>query len=94
MKTIIIALIILLCGLQYKLWLASGNVAALLAQKQIIEAQKIKNQKLAERNQALAAEVKELKQGKGALEEHARNELGMVKQGEDYYQVIEQDGKN
>ena len=48
------------------------------------------NQQLRERNQALEAEVQDLKQGLGAIEERAREELGMIKEGETFYQIIEE----
>lgn len=51
--------------------------------------QMAENSQLRERNQALAAEVADLKQGVDAIEERARRELGMIKKGETFYQVID-----
>ena len=56
--------------------------------KRSVEAQQAENQRLRERNQALAAEVMDLKQGQEAIEERARSELGMIKEGEEFYQII------
>ena len=59
----------------------SGNVK--------VEAQKIENAQLQERNKALVAEVMDLKHGLDAIEERARSELGMVKEGETFFHVVE-----
>jgi cell division protein FtsB len=54
-----------------------------------LEAQRQTNQRLQNRNRALEAEVKDLKTGLEAIEERARLELGMIKQGETFYQIVE-----
>ena len=54
---------------------------------------KLHNLRLQERNQALAAEVQDLKQGMEAIEEKARSEMGMIKEGETFYQIVEQTGQ-
>jgi cell division protein FtsB len=54
-----------------------------------VEKQRQDNAVLAERNQLLAAEVKDLKSGRDALEERARSELGMIKPGETFFQIVE-----
>ncbi len=59
-----------------------------------IENQTEKNQQLYERNEVLAAEVKDLKSGFDAIEERARMELGMIREGETFFQVIEKDRVN
>lgn len=79
----------LLLVLQYPLWLGNGSALAALRLYQQVKAQKIENGRLAERNQALIAEVIDLKHGLDAIEERARAELGMVKQGETFFQVVE-----
>lgn len=86
MRTIVILLIIALMGLQYKLWMGDGGVAQWLNLEQHRAVQEEENKKLAARNRALEADIAELKSGDQALEEQARYELGMVKNGEDYYQ--------
>lgn len=87
---ILLLLLALVLGwLQYKLWLGNGGhreVAALRAQ---VGAQQAENLRLQQRNEALAAEVQNLKAGEAAVEERARSELGMVKPGETFYRVIE-----
>ncbi|HTL14839.1 MAG TPA: cell division protein FtsB [Thermomonas sp.] len=86
---LLVVLALLLAGLQYTLWLGNGGqreVAALRAQ---VAGQEAENVRLRQRNEALAAEVQDLKAGEAAVEERARSELGMVKPGETFYRVIE-----
>jgi cell division protein FtsB len=90
-RTIVFGLIALLALLQYPLWFGSGGVYALWKLKREIGAQRQENAELRERNQALAADVIDLKQGLAAIEERARMELGMIKQGETFYQIVERD---
>ena len=89
MKIIAIVLLFLLIWLQYKIWLQDGGVPEVLQLEQEVAAEKIEVESLQERNQSLDAEVRDLKRGLDAIEERARSELGMIKQGEVYYQVIE-----
>lgn len=89
MRTIVIFLVILLVGLQYKLWFGSGGVRDLFHLEHKLTVQKAANKKLDAQNRALDADILELKSGDQALEEQARYELGMVKDGEVYYQVTE-----
>jgi len=91
MKAFIAILIVLLLILQYKLWFGDGNMREVWQLQAAIEEQKKENEKLRERNAALEAEVKDLKQGLEAVEERARSELGMIKKGETFYQIIEND---
>lgn len=88
-RAIFFGLIGVLILLQYPLWLGSGGVYAVWKLRHEIGAQREENASLRERNQTLAAEVVDLKQGLAAIEERARMELGMIKQGETFYQVIE-----
>jgi len=89
-KTAVYVLSGLLLLLQYPLWFSTGGVASLLVLQRQIVAQKAENARLEERNQALEAEVLDLEQGLAAVEDRARSELGMVKKGETFYQIIEQ----
>lgn len=88
-KPVMIVLAILLVLLQYRLWLSHDGLPSLLRLHHQVEKQKLDNDKLIERNQVLAAEVKDLKSGLEALEERARSELGMIKPGETFFHVIE-----
>ncbi len=89
MKWINVTLIILLAGLQYRLWVGEGSLAEVSRLNHSIEKQKAENAKIHERNAALDAEVQDLKQGVEAIEERARSELGMVKKDEVFFQIVE-----
>ncbi|HBO9085763.1 TPA: cell division protein FtsB [Pseudomonas aeruginosa] len=81
-----VVLILALAGLQYRLWVGDGSLAQVRdLQKQIAD-QHGENERLLERNRILEAEVAELKKGT-TVEERARHELGMVKDGETLYQL-------
>ena len=89
LRVLLVLLVLLLAALQYKLWYGSGGqheVAALTAQ---VKTQVAENRRLQARNDALAAEVADLKAGGEAVEERARSELGMVKPSETFYRVID-----
>lgn len=75
--------------LQYKLWVGEGSVPQVYALKQQLQAQQQINADLAMRNKAIEAQIKELKSGSEALEEIARNDLGMIASDETYYQIID-----
>jgi len=90
MRWLVWLLVVLLVLLQYKLWVGDGSFVEVWDLYQQVEMQREENQQLRERNQALEAEVQDLKQGLGAIEERAREELGMIKEGETFYQIIEE----
>jgi cell division protein FtsB len=75
--------------LQYRLWVGDGSLAQMADLKQQIAEQQGENQRLLERNRILEAEVLELKKGMETVEERARHELGMVKEGETLFQLTE-----
>lgn len=89
MKKLLLLLIFLLVYLQYRLWFGDGSLQDVWELHQEVEMQRHENIELRERNAALQAEVTDLQQGFDAIEEHAREDLGMVKKGEIFYQVIE-----
>jgi cell division protein FtsB len=89
MRSMWVILILALLGLQYKLWLGDGNIKEWMALEQKNTQQEAFNEKLTARNQALLAEITELKSGDQALEEKARTDLGMVKPNETFYQLVE-----
>jgi cell division protein FtsB len=80
---------ILLLGLQTKLWLGSTGWSQATKLEERVRTQAADNTHLQQRNDALAAEVEDLKSGEAAAEERARNELGMVKPGETFYRVVD-----
>ena len=89
MKFIVILLMLMLAYLQYRLWIDDGNLFDVMQLSSEVDAQRDKNIRLGERNDALDAEVRDLQQGLDAIEEHAREDLGMVKDGETFYQIVE-----
>jgi len=88
MKPIITALIVLLLLLQYELWFANGGLLSAWHLKHNVAVQQKVGQKLKKRNTVLSADIKDLKSGRKAVEERARNELGMVKKDETFYQLV------
>lgn len=89
MRLIIICLIIMLIGLQYKLWIGEDSLLQWVQLDKKLETQQVENKRLLARNQAIEADIVELKSGDQALEERARFDLGMVKQDETYYQFVD-----
>jgi cell division protein FtsB len=90
MRWLIIVLVSLVLILQYKLWFQDGGIKQAAKLQLAINDQTKVNTELALQNTQLRAEVKDLKHGQEAIEERARNELGMVKQNETYVQVVQE----
>ena len=90
MKLLTFALIALIALLQHPLWLGKGSWLRVWEVDQQMRAQRESNQKLALRNAALDAEVRDLKQGFDAIEERARSELGMIKRDEIFFQILDE----
>ena len=89
LRVLVLLLIALLGWLQYRLWFGSGGSRDVAALEQKVTQQARDNAGLEQRNDALAAEVEDLKSGEAAVEERARSELGMIKPGETFYRVVE-----
>lgn len=89
MKWLTGLLVAMLVLLQYRLWFGDAGMREVLHMQQEVQAQKQENARLSERNRVLEAEVGDLKHGIAAIEERARNELGMVKKGETFYQIVD-----
>jgi len=85
--TWVLATLILL--LQYPLWLGKGSWLRVFDLERQLAGQQAANRALQSRNEQLAAEVRDLKTGYDALEERARFELGMIRQDEVFFQVLE-----
>ena len=88
MKILVAVLLLLLIGLQYKLWFGDGSLSEVVQLSRELEIQKAKLRELEERNRILEAQVLDLQNGLDAFEEKARNDLGMIKQGETFIQLI------
>jgi cell division protein FtsB len=89
MRLLTLALVALIALIQYPLWLGKGSWFRVWEVDQQIRSQHEINRKLQARNGALDAEVRDLKQGLEAIEERARSELGMIRQDEIFFQVVE-----
>ena len=76
-------------GLQYRLWFGDGSVAEVMELRAGIEAQREENRRLYARNRALEAEVVDLKTGLESIEYRARRDLGMTREDETFYQIVE-----
>lgn len=89
MKTLMVILCLLLLVLQFRLWFGDGGLIESHRLQQAVDTRQIQNSALKERNDALEAEVVDLKTGVAAIEERARSDLGMIKKGETFYQTVE-----
>lgn len=90
MRAIAIVITALIIMLQYDLWMGEGSMLSAWQLQHAIENQQADNEQLLERNNTLAAEVQDLKSGLDAVDERARTELGMIKKGETFVQIIEE----
>jgi len=88
-KTISIILLVLLVLIQFGLWAGGSSIGSYYELKQTVAEQREENLRNIARNNVLFAEIKDLKTGKEAIEERARNELGMIREGEIFYRVVE-----
>lgn len=76
--------------LQYRLWFGDGGIGEIGRLQQALEAQQSEHALLRARNAQLAAEVKDLKEGLEVIEGLARRELGMIGEGETFYQFLDE----
>ena len=81
-------LLLVLLGLQYRLWIGEGSLAEVATLRQQLADQRAELNDLHERNATLRAEVDDLKEGLAAIEARARSELGLIRQGETYFQLL------
>ncbi len=94
MKKLAFTLVILIALAQYPLWYGKGSWLNVFEIDQQVTAQRQTNQKLQDRNTILEAEVSNLKKGLDAIEELARNELGMIQKDEVFFQIMENNEEN
>jgi len=88
MRTMLLVLGGLFLLLQYALWFSPGGVISIWHLHHNMEKQKALNAKLRKRNAAIHADIRDLKKGNKAIEAHARQDLGMVKKNETFYQIV------
>ena len=88
LRLVAVLLLAALLVLQYRIWASPSGMREVWRLERAIEAQVDENERLADRNRTLAAEVRDLKEGKKAIEERARTDLGMVRANETFFQVV------
>jgi len=88
MRSLLAILIVILILLQLKMWFGEGGFRDVQRLEQRVAEQALENEALAQRNRQLQADVEDLRQGLEAVEERARSELGMIKEDEEFYQVV------
>lgn len=89
MKLLWTILVVLILLLQVRLWVGEGSFAQVWAMENTLEEQRQENAKLASRNERLFAEVRNLRSGEGAIEERARMNLGLIRNDETFFLVVE-----
>ncbi|GAA0823601.1 cell division protein FtsB [Colwellia sp. D2M02] len=88
MRIFTVVLLILFILLQHRLWFGKNSVPDYLALQESVASQKVLNEQLRQRNKVLYADTDDLKLGLEAIEERARNELGMIKEQETFFRII------
>jgi len=89
MKILLSIIVLLVILLQHRLWYGDGGIEEIKTLQQRLDDLKEQVEEKKERNEALYAEVEDLRKGQEALEERARYELGMIREGETFFQVLE-----
>ncbi|MFN0002170.1 MAG: septum formation initiator family protein [Pseudohongiellaceae bacterium] len=90
LKIVLSILSLILIFLQLRLWIGEGSVATIHHLETEIDIQSTKNSTLVNRNEALLKDVNDLKNGLDSLEERARGELGLIKEGETFYLIVDE----
>ncbi len=91
MYKLIAFLLFLIAALQYRLWLGDGGIREYREISQRIEELRQEGERRKIRNAALAADILDLRDGTDAIEERARHDLGMIKEGETFVQIFDAD---
>ena len=91
MRIVIYSMLVFLIAIQYPLWLGKGGWIKVYEMEKQVELQEAKNSLLALRNTKLSGDVKDLKDGTRAIEERARVEHGLIKEGEYFVQILPSD---
>jgi cell division protein FtsB len=87
-KWIALILIVLLAALQYRLWFGKNSVSDYQEMQTQIETLEQQNANLRQRNKLIRADIDDLQLGIESMEERARNELGLIKEGETFYRIL------
>jgi cell division protein FtsB len=94
MRVLVVILLLVLLLTQYKLWFGEGGYSAISGLEDRVATQNEENLMLSTRNDELRAEVEDLRERLDAVEERARSELGLVREGEEFFQVVPEGGSN
>ena len=89
MRWLLLSLLMVLGALQYRLWFAEGSLAEQHRLELQVEEQTLINRELQARNSVLDREVLELQSGNNGVEQRAREQLGLIREGETFYQVVD-----
>ena len=89
MKFLALLLVLLLVVMQVNVWLTKDGYSRLAEIKELIQDQQKENNEMVSRNSQLKEEIKDLKDGYSAIEEKAREDIGMIKEGEEFYLLTE-----
>ena len=92
MRWLLPVLLLLLGILQYRLWIAEGSLAEQRRLQREVEEQARVNEELRQRNAVLEREVLELQTGNAGVEQRAREQLGLIREGETFYQFVDEEG--
>ena len=89
MRILLVFLLLIFIALQYRLWVGEGSYAEVVHLQNEIALKKQDLARMQHENNQLRAEIEDLKSGQAAIEERARNDLGMIKEGEIYFQIVD-----
>ncbi len=89
MKWVALTLLVVLTSLQYRIWFGQSSFREIKQQEARVELVKSENAELALRNQKILAEIHDLREGTDAIEERARYQLGMIKEGETFFRILD-----
>lgn len=88
-RVVLLALAIVVIALQYRLWVGENSLAHVNALADRADRLEVENQSKVERNRVLYAEIRDLKNGMDSIEEKARTEFGLIKEGETFFLLVE-----
>ena len=89
MRILLVFLLLVFFALQYRLWVGEGSYAEVVHLRNEIVLKKQDLNRMQQENRQLRAEIDDLKSGLAAIEERARNDLGMIKENEVYFQIVD-----
>ncbi len=90
-RGVIAFLVLMLLGLQTRLWIGEGSFAHVSGLQTKVERAEVANRAKEQRNEVLRAEIRDLKSDNHSIEEKARSELGLIKEGETFFLIVEQE---